>query len=868
MLKRDNLLLFLGLLIPLFLVFKALLLPGTAVWGDAPYFYPEALHEFPLEPSSWTSWGNNFGNVNKTFWLTPLMFFYGLLYKVFGLTNDALIRIVFYFPAILLSIITPIIFARSLGFGKIVQFFASLFYVFNTYFLLLIDGGQVGVALAYGIFPLSLVYIRMFLRRPDLSKFFLSLIFLSATTSFDPRVGLISVISILVWFLSEALLAKERKSIKNLKWLIPVVLATAAVNSYWFIPLTKLAGGIDVTVSGLQLLSLLNGLFFFAPHWPANEFGKVSPPPFYFLGIPLLVFGGLFWWKSKKSLSLVIVVLFFIFLVKGTTFPLGEVYGWLVANVPFGVALRDSSKFFIPLFLFSGVLVGASVEYLRNKWRRFAWVSTGAVYGYLLFLIHPAILGNLNGVLTQRNLPDDFNIVHNKLTGDSGFFRTAWFPARHPFGFHSEEKSAVDARELVSTRPFASLNVGTDIFNFIHQNDEFLDWFNLMGIKYLAFSGNPRVLNPNQEEVKDWENLTSRVASVSGLVKENWGIGFPVYSTSEVKPHMFYVDKAIFVVGSEDIYQKLRKVNPGFSVGNQVLFFLEDGKFSEYDVYESLTKESGIIVYNDKNDTDLAMTFLKKYFVSPKDAKFSQWATRDSRDYLNWKYELLNNGVDTREFDYSQGIAFSTVPGERMGFVFDVAKEGHYVLAVRRLAKDGNFAWNTEEIELDSGEWEKELTSFGNIDVINTVALIPKNQWDFANSQAKTLVGQLDIIKIDGINDENELAQLSNLSKWHELEFQKINPTNYTVSLPQKNSWLIFTDSYSGGWHIRTDKYEHWSSPAYSELNGFFVHDYDKSAELYYSGQKYLETGEKISLISLMTIAVIWAGLYARRGKT
>lgn len=866
--NKINLLFLLGLLVPALFVFKALLLPGSAVWGDAPYFYPEALRNFLSEPDSWTSWGNNFGGINQTLWLAPLMLVYGFLHKFFDLTNDLLIRIVFYFPAVILSVLTPIIFTRSLGFGKIVQFFSALFYTFNTYFLLLIDGGQVGIALAYGLFPLSLFYLRNLVTKPNLNKFFLSLIVLTILTSFDPRVGAISIFSFFVWMLLESLLRGEKKNLQNLRWLVLLALAVAAVNSYWIVPLLKLSDNINVAVSNLQLTSFLNGLFFFSPHWPANEFGKVSPPPFYFVGVSLLVFGAPFAKKGKKILGAVITVLLFIFLLKGTTPPLGEIYNWVISNFPFGTGFRDSTKFFIPLFLFGGILIGMNVKYLRDKWQKFGWFGVAAVYVYLLFLIYPALLGppagGLNGVLTQKFLPEDFKIVRDKLTKENDFFRTSWFPERHPFGFHTEGKSALNARNLVNERPFAALNVGNDPFNFMHKQ-EFVDWFDLLGIKYLIFSGDPRKLTWNDDERKGWDDLLQLTATTSGILKQDWNTGFPIYSLRDAKPRIFATDKLIAIVGSDDIYGKIREDRGDFSVGNQAFVFFEDGKFEPRNL-QGTASQSAVLVFNKKKEEDLTMSFLQKYFIGPQDADSSQWAVSYTSEYLRWKYQFLIRGIKVQEFDYSKGIAFSTEKGEKISFDLPVPENGEYVFAARKMLNgESQFKWEFEEgLNLKEGKFRKEFENKGGISAINVVALINKKDWD----AAKVLTGQFTshFKVVDSETGVRELVSALD-GNWHPVDFQKLSNQRYKVTPPENASWIVFTDSYHKLWKLKRGQQYSPSSAFYSMINGFYIESKRADTEIVFKGQEQVRWGIYWSTVSILFLAVIFLWNYSKKGK-
>lgn len=888
MIQKYNILVFLGLAVPTLLAFRAFFTPSPLVWGDAPYFYPEGLKELVAKPYLWTDNGNNFGGINSLLWLSPLMFVYGILHKLFGLDNDLIIRILFYFPATLLSLITPIFFARYLGYSRVVQFFTSLVYTLNTYFLLLVDGGQVGVALAYGFFPLTLLFLRKLIDTPRFKNFLCSLFFLIVLSVIDSRIAAIGILALVVWVFIDWIENRQGNTVKNLKFLILLIFLTIAVNSYWIIP-SLIVGNLSVSVSSLQLISLLNPLLLFQPHWPGNEFGKVFPPPFYFVGIPLLVFGSLFA-RQRKVLVLVTCYLLFAFLVKGETPPFGEWYEWVVRNVPFAVAFRDSTKFFAPLLLFGGVLIGINVERIGGLLKSF--LAPFAVYAYLLFLIHPALLGGLNGVLSGRELPHDFKVIYENLRENSSFFRTAWFPERHPFGFHTEGKQALDAKRLLEERPFASLNVGTyDAFNFVHDSS-FLEWFDLLGIKYLVFSGDPRTFQLNEMQQQDWNNLLTLTASTSGLLKEDWGVSFPVYSLVDTKPHIFSVDKLIAVIGSEDIYQKLKEKDKNFSVGNQAFVFLEDGKFDPRNL-QGIASQSAILVFTEKDEIDLTMSFLQKHFVSPREATKgvkgpSQWALRSADEYLKWKYEFLINGVDTKEFDYGKGIAFSSVADEWIYFDIDVLSDGEYVFATRTLTRDKDeqlgidlfygspityntkyhFEWYIREgFSLKKGQKRVAFKNINGFHALNTVAFVPKKDWEEAQKLTQNFLRDFPVVRIDGKGDEQELQQLANVSQWRQVDYEMINPTHYKVAPPQ-NNWIVFTDSFNPRWRLKTGKEVLSSYPLYSMINGFYIDPNWQDIEITFVGQEYVRWGGYISLAAIFSLAVIFLWFYSKdRGK-
>ena len=654
--------------------------------------------------------------------------------------------------------------------------------------------------------------------------------------------------SFISWLLIERLAIRKDNKIRNFKFLIPLGIITLGLSAYWLVPLLKFGEqSISLEVSRLQLISFLNPLFLFQPHWYLNQFGVVSPPPFYFIGVPFLIFGSLFFGNKRKSLIFAGCFLIFAFLSKGETPPLGNLYNWVVTNIPFGPAFRDSSKFFMPLLLFGGILIGSTVERLKIRGARVG------IYIYLLFLIYPALSGRLNGTLSAKALPGDFQVIHERIAKEKGFLRTAWYPERHPLTFHIEEKSALDAKSLISERPFASMNIGTfDLFNFMH-NEQFLDWFDLLGIKYLVFSGDPRKISLNEEGQKNWNDLLALTATTSGLLRTDWETSLPVYEVPETKPRIFAVDKIIAVVGGDDIYEKL-------SIGDQGTVFFEDGKFDPRKL-DGVSSESAVLVFNNKEEIDLTMSFLQEYFIGIDKAEKSDWALYKPENYLDWKYQLLIRDVDTKEFDYGKGIAFSTQTDEKLQIGLKASKRGDYILAVRNMAsleggglkvdfngepseilnkEKSRFEWFTKPVSLNKGTYELTLENPEGFNIVNIVALIPKSDWDEAQQLSKGLINHFDRLDMDN------LVSLEGKNRWAEVNFEKISPVRYKIALPEAGKWIVFSDSYHSEWKLKRGVEYFDSYPFYSMINGFYV-DSLGDAEIVFEDQKDLRLGFYIS---------------------
>lgn len=859
-----KLLFLLGLLLPIFFVFRAFFYPGPLVFGDAPFFYSEGLYNWVSEPYSWSSFGNNFSGVNLFLWIYPLMYLYGALHLFLGLNNDSIIRILFYFPAVTLSIIGPMLFARYLAYGKKVQFFASLVYCFNTYFLLLIDGGQVGVALAYGIFPLSFLYLRKLLDKKSINNFLAATLLLFLLTIADPRIAAICLAANLIWLLMETIIHKlslkksfqdvfTRFSYGNLsifKKLLLIFLSGLVLiplNSYWIIPTLSLNQNFIIESLDSEVVTLLNPFLLFQPHWPFNEFGKISTPPLYFGLLPFLLFGALFFKRDKKILVFTLSFLILAFFVKGGAPPLGQFYDFVINNVPFGIAFRDSTKFFTPLLLFAGILIGVTIELLPKKLKGLFVILA---YIYILFLVHPAILGQLSGVLKIREVPRDYEIIANKLDEEDGFLRTAWFPERPPFAFHSEAKPALDAKNLVWERPFASLNVGTfDHFNFLHQKDS-IELFKLLGIKYLFFPGDSRKGHLSKEEQEDWNNLLSLMEGTPGIKKENWNTSFPIFSIIDTKPRIFGVNKLMVVVGDNNINDKL-------SPDNYASVFIEDGKIDPKRL-QNIASTAATLVFNDKEIIDLTMSFLQKYYLDIGKNISSQWAIREAEQFLKWKYELLSRGIKTYEFDFGKGIAFSDQVREEIVFELTAGQDGEYILAARTMSspqddhlgiifegeefnvshdRSNLFKWFVKNITLQKGKYKITFRNYEGLSVLNTVALIPKK--DFLAAEDLTAVF-LDKFTLKGE------------STWQLVEYKRVSPVEYQVNPSPSVNWIVFTDKYSDKWVN--------SYPFYSMVNGFYVESGTGEVAIKFEGQEYVKIGVTISIISLlaMTGLLFW----------
>lgn len=848
------------LIIPALFVFKSIIFGGNVAWGDAPFFYPEGLRALLSEPMAWTARGNALGGPNALLWISPIMILYGALHAVFGLGNGIIVRVLFYIPAIILSMIGPYLLTRSLGYSKKVQFLGSLVYVFNTYFILLMDGGQVGVALAYGMFPVSLLFLKNLISNPTRINYFIAFIATVALGIFDPRVLIICYLTIFLW---ETLTDLSDRKFVIAKYfpLILITLSNLFIFSYWLYPLVKAGSDLGIATSKLNLVSIVNPLFLYQPHWPGNIFGQVTPPPFYFAIMLICSISALLFKKTKKEYFVIaLLILLFSFLAKGRTPPVQEVYSFIL-RLPLGAAFRDSSKFFIPVVLFTGVLIGLFVDKLKQN------IFLVAFYIFVLFLIKESLFGQMNFVLSGRPAGIDFTKINGILENESGFVRTAWFSERQPMSYDSAKSQAIDAKDLAELRPFSRINTGTfDKFNYFN-NSNYIDWYRLLGIKYLVLSGQPRKIEESQEEKDNFNNLKSLMSNDTRITKIN-SDNPPIFEIPDTLPHIYQVSKMIAVIGPDDIYDVLRGQRADFKLENQAFIFLEDGKVEPSD-FDALDKEAITIVFNGKDENDLKMSFLKDWFVEP-DKNLSEWSLFSREEYPLYKYQLLIRKYKFDDFDYARGISFSERDGEKLSFTIHTQVEGNYRLIIRGKGameysiagqagsvnlERQNLSWFEKPISLPSGNNVLTLTNKSQLAIVNVAALIPESEMVAASAKATSFLQRYGAVDINNLGSE-----LSNIS-WSGVDITGEYPGRYDIETAKGAAWIVLSDSFSPKWMIRKNPLSYKSQPSYSAINAFYKRPEWTSFQIVYDGQKELRLGIYLATLSSILIAIIFLAI-------
>ncbi len=481
------------------IVFKSwfTLLPLSS--GDWSYSLNDAIKSFPFFPYVWSfNFGLGFGGVNS--FILALSSYYlfttSVLFNVFKIPWVLIERLMWFWPFLLISIFSSHFLFKKL-FSEKFAILSSFIFLFNTYTLMLVGGGQMGIALSYALFPFTLAIFIKLLDSPNSLSLNLKLsllagLLLSTLVFFDVRIAYACIAAISLYLVFRIKYEVSKSNFLDIFNLIIYSLiipgaVTFLLNSFWIIPL--ILGGKNPLVELGSAYTSLESVKFFSfakfedslsllhPNWPENIFGKVGFMKPEFLLLPIFAFSSLlFAGREKKTKT---YVLFFallglvgVFLAKGTNEPFGGIYLWMFGHIPGFMMFRDSTKWYTLIALSYSVLIPFTIwrlyEFLESQSKfeifkfKFQIKFKNQIFNfqniflilsafYLIFLIRPAVLGQLNGTFKTTVVPNDYFKFERFLSSDVKFYRVLWVPTPQRFGFVTAIHPAIAAQDFFKT---------------------------------------------------------------------------------------------------------------------------------------------------------------------------------------------------------------------------------------------------------------------------------------------------------------------------------------------------------------------------------------------------------------------------------
>lgn len=883
------------------LVFWTFFIPGTKAALDFPIISSDFLKAGLNLPQAWqTRSAEGMGEYAvPTLWSWPTDFFYGLG-ATFGLTFDIIERISGFVGIYLIGIFSINIFLKHLGIKRWGRLVGILFYLLTTYLILLIDGGQFLVGLAYAWFPLSYIAVEKAVSKQKLKNFILTGVAVSVLGFFDVRFVYILALLIALRFVYEFLFLERKEWVYWIwSWLkvgFVIVLIMVGLNAYWVLPslLSKspaLPHGTNIFSSSFTTLS--HALFLLQPHWYKNIFGRLTNlrPEFVFL--PTLVFiAPVIKRRSKVVGFWFLVAILSVFLTKGASPPFPDVYPWLFKNVPGFLIFRDSTKFFFLVCLSYSYLIAVTIDSLSIKLK----LIVPIVIIYFVLLIYPVYTLQMTSVLSKGGLTSGYEKMSQFLSNDKSFGRVLWVPSRAVMGYADTNHPVVEALRLIERRPFASGVIGSyELSNFLRDSHFIGQILNISGIGYVSYPYPDKKREElTDEQKKYYFNFYNQVTNKDWVSKVmNFGSDkepLPLYFVKQHEDRFFVIPNTWLVVGGERIYEEMDKNRVDLTKNG--LVFLDErsglGKLVDEIPY------SKILLYK-RTQLDLIASLIPKTnLVFPADKlEFSPdasgWWKRGSQGIISWRTFLQEKySLDNLDFDLGEGFAIGE--GEKS---FTISSRNFvsgkkFLVRVMKSSRGGKISFyqgesligtvatsdsNNGQVSLhiegsdktlnyedsqflwvEVGRLEKNgditIKSSGDINVVNVAAVVSEEDLNSLKEKVSSLISQKRVL----MWDQEDLGSFSGVSS-ATVSYEKIAPTFYKVKIKKvtKPFTIAFSDTYDSLWEMGSQS----SFPLYSLINGFRV-EKDGEFDVYYSPQKYVELGLFLSVLSSFVIFLLF----------
>lgn len=598
---------------------------------DLPFFFNEQLQNFYYYPYVWDSTrGNGFGeDISGVLWLRTFIYtFSGFLHSYLGLDWFG-ITIVYYSLFLIFSLVSIYYFVKVLFTWNWAVFIVSfLLYGTNTYILMLMHGGQLGVMLAYSIAPLVLGRFISLIRltRVDYKSIIATAFVFSLQILMDIRIVYVTFVIVVIYICFHTLKQLMQKkplllTVLSVNILICLIIA-ALLHAFWIVPAfiflndVMKTGGENVSVEFLSFALFENSLSLLHPNWPENIFGKVYFMKPSFILLPILAFFSLLTLSKKAPKKDTFLVLFFTvvalggaFLAKGTNEQFGSIYLWLYDFIPGFSLFRDPTKWYAVVAIAYAYLIPFTIQ----KRSVLLYGLFVLFWGYLLF----PIFQNAHTGVFPRVVSDEYIKLKDELIKDTQFSRVLWIPTVSRYGYSSSTHPAVSFEDF-----FKVLSASAVIKSL--KRDTLIDILDTYSIGYIVmpygvqYETLLKEKGYTQKKVEELKNILSGKKELKEIYKYQ---DLSVFKVAEQKDLFWCIGKCRVQLYSRinpTQYEiTLENVRIGdklvFSQANNKHWILEADKQSEPDTYNSLMtfhlSKSGTysarLVYQKQNLADM-----------------------------------------------------------------------------------------------------------------------------------------------------------------------------------------------------------------------------------------------------------------------
>ena len=529
--------------------------------GDWRYFWQENLIHFIGIPQAWdASLNTGIGkSALPTLWINSYLYITAQFIRT-GMNWTQIGLLFWIIPSVFFTFFSAFYLFRYL-FPKIKYgaYLAGVIYIFNTYFILLITGGQAGVALAYSITPFILLRFIKVMDSSALRDSLFAGLLLSMQFLFDIRLAYISLTIIALYFVFSRASYQDKKKLFIYSFLIPGII-TLMIHNYWILPLVffklpPMPNGY-VSVAGFKFFSFADfshTISLLHPNWPENKFGKLAFMKPEFIILPMIGYTSLIFIKVKaklksRELNRNKLILFFsvvgiigAFLSKGANGPMGEINIFLFEHFPGMSLFRDASKFYMITAISYSMLVPITIsEIFHTIEKKFRLFLRYGVIAFVVLYCGVLLIQAFNNNVVLRGpkkVPQEYVKLKELIIRDDSFYRTLWIPQWQRFGYFSNLNPAIGRGEIIPISNPA--NMARQL-----KKDDIIRKLTEIGVRYVILpydSENELFLNDNEYDENIYKNTKKELDTNLNLVKKiNFGKIF-VYEINNSKDRFWTI---------------------------------------------------------------------------------------------------------------------------------------------------------------------------------------------------------------------------------------------------------------------------------------------------------------------------------------
>jgi len=772
--------------------------PGMLDYGDIWAIPEEVLREFFSLPAIWVS-SPQLGTLYTDLFKYPIWWVSGAIVRL-GFNYSICQRVVYFFPYLFFAVFSIYYFTYVLFKKRIICFFATMFFVFNT-FILQLAGGIIDAALAYALCPLILAFFIKGLYRRQFYYSILAGVILAFSIVYYPTAAYLTIGVILLFFM-DALISQIKTSkafvkkeiIKLAGYLLSVFIIPVVLNFYWILP-SLLVKGPTVNPAhasvgwayALSYAKLTHAISIYNVWWPPGSTG-VQPVQVQYYLVPLLVLIGILsGLKDRRIRLLAIIAVLSVFFAKGTNKPFGGIYAWFFKYFPGGSMFRTPGKFHCLTNMAYAPLLGVGVEYIANRLRKIQFkrnildrIFLVFIFCFLLYLAFPAFAGRMVGTFIPHQIPGEYETIKSFIKSQPPHFRTFWRPMKGRYAFYNQEypllsayHTSVHASE--NSRYFLAESYNPQAFEETRNIAKILG---ILNVKYCFLPQEKEYLFRGKEfYLRSFEEQ-------AGLKKISLGHGIDVFENEYGAPRFFATEHSALVIGGRKALFLLASLE-GMNLSHWAIFFADQLEEKSRD----LLKNSEMIVFYDKNVEDLALALLgedyrvdlTKYVIPRSDSgKPDRWVKQIYSSEQTFDGAIIHSpkGVIYR----SRDGAYCTASELNTPIPFDTKESDNYEIWLRpvtgptrgkisiSVSKDPTMKVSTEQIlreqslkaEVDSFEWIKvgsfyfekgrhffQITHHpGPIGIVDQFIIVPKRVIDNLRQEIEENLQTKDIVII------------------------------------------------------------------------------------------------------------------------